>query len=59
MSVVNVSSFAVIMRKDAAIATLDDLKGKRLAVTAGDALTQLWPAVLAANGKDAEFRASS
>ena len=55
MSVVNVSSFAVIMRKDSAIATLEDLKGKRLAVTAGDALTQLWPAVLAANGKDPEF----
>ena len=55
MSVVNVSSFAIVARKDSGIARLDDLKGKRLAVTAGDALTQLWPAVLGANGKDAEF----
>jgi len=49
MSVVNVSSFCVVVRKDSGIASIKDLEGKRLSVTAGDALTQLWPAVVAVN----------
>lgn len=53
MTVVGVSSFAVVARKDSGITTIKDLQGKRLAVTAGDALTQLWPAVVAANKLDA------
>lgn len=53
MTVVGVSSFCVVARKDSGIATLRDLQGKRLAVTAGDALTALWPAVVAANKLDA------
>ena len=52
MTVVGVSSFAVVARKDSGITTIKDLQGKRLAVTAGDALTQLWPAVVAANKLD-------
>lgn len=43
------SSFGVIARADAGIASITDLKGKRVAATAGDALTQLFPAVLSAN----------
>ncbi|MBM3523084.1 MAG: ABC transporter substrate-binding protein [Alphaproteobacteria bacterium] len=53
MTVVGVSSFCVVARKDSGITTLKDLQGKRLAVTAGDALTALWPAVVAANKLDA------
>jgi NitT/TauT family transport system substrate-binding protein len=53
MTVVGVSSFAVVARKDSGITSIKDLQGKRLAVTAGDALTQLWPAVVAANKLDA------
>jgi NitT/TauT family transport system substrate-binding protein len=52
MTVVGVSSFCVVARKDSGIATIRDLQGKRLAVTAGDALTALWPAVVAANKLD-------
>lgn len=53
MTVVGVSSFCVVARKDSGIAGIRDLQGKRLAVTAGDALTALWPAVVAANKLDA------
>jgi NitT/TauT family transport system substrate-binding protein len=53
MTLVGVSSFCVVARKDSGIAKIQDLQGKRLAVTAGDALTQLWPAVVAANKLDA------
>jgi NitT/TauT family transport system substrate-binding protein len=49
MTVVGVSSFCVVARKDSGISSIKDLEGKRLAVTAGDALTALWPAVVAAN----------
>jgi NitT/TauT family transport system substrate-binding protein len=52
MTVVGVSSFCVVARKDSGITTIRDLQGKRLAVTAGDALTALWPAVVAANRLD-------
>jgi len=46
------TSLAVIARKDSGIRTLQDLEGKSLAVTAGDSLTQIWPAVVAANNLD-------
>jgi NitT/TauT family transport system substrate-binding protein len=46
------SSLAVIARADSGIQTLDDLHGTQLAVTAGDSLTQIWPAVVAANDLD-------
>lgn len=46
------TSLAVVARKDSGITTLQDLEGKRLAVTAGDALTQIWPAVVAKNNLD-------
>ncbi len=47
------SSLAVIAREDSGIAKLEDLEGKKLAVTAGDALTQIWPAVVSVNNLDA------
>lgn len=52
MSPMNISPFGVISRADANIKTPKDLEGKRLAVTAGDSLTQLFPAVIKANGLD-------
>ncbi len=54
MSLVNRSTFGVIARADLGIKTMKDLEGKRLAVTAGDGLTQLWPAVVAANKLDGD-----
>ena len=47
-----VSPFGIVSRADANIKTAKDLEGKTLAVTAGDALTQLFPAVIAANNLD-------
>jgi NitT/TauT family transport system substrate-binding protein len=41
---------AFIFRPDAGINSLEDLKGKTIAYTPGDALAQILPAVLAANG---------
>ncbi len=52
MSPMNISPFGVVSRADANIKTPKDLEGKRLAVTAGDSLTQLFPAVIKANGLD-------
>ncbi|HET6467736.1 MAG TPA: ABC transporter substrate-binding protein [Geminicoccaceae bacterium] len=52
MSLLNTSGFGVISLKEKGIATAKDLEGKRLAVSAGDALTQLFPAVMAANDLD-------
>ena len=46
------SSLAVIARKDSQVRTLKDLEGKKIAVTAGDSITQIWPAVVAANKLD-------
>jgi NitT/TauT family transport system substrate-binding protein len=48
------SSLAVIARADSGIQSLTDLHGTQLAVTAGDSLTQIWPAVVAANDLDAD-----
>ncbi len=53
MSLLNTSSYGVISLKDAGIKTIKDVEGKKLAITAGDALSQLWPAVVAANKLDA------
>lgn len=47
-----VSPFGIVSRVDAGIKTAKDLEGKTIAVTAGDALTQLFPAVIAANNLD-------
>jgi NitT/TauT family transport system substrate-binding protein len=52
MSPMNISPFGVISRADANINSPQDLEGKRLAVTAGDSLTQLFPAVIKANNLD-------
>lgn len=49
MSIMNSGLFAVVSRADANIRTAKDLEGKTIAVTAGDALTQLFPAVMKVN----------
>ncbi len=46
------SALAVVARKDSGITTMKDLEGRKLAVTAGDALTQIFPAVVAVNELD-------
>jgi NitT/TauT family transport system substrate-binding protein len=53
MSIRSSSGFAVIFLKDNGIKTLKDLEGRRLAITAGDALTQQWPLVVKSNNLDA------
>jgi NitT/TauT family transport system substrate-binding protein len=55
MTPMNVSPFGIVARDDAGIKTPKDLEGKKLAVTAGDALTQIFPAVIEVNNlnKDA------
>ena len=52
-SLMNSGIFAVVARADANIRSAKDLEGKTIAVTAGDALTQLWPAVVRVNKLDA------
>jgi NitT/TauT family transport system substrate-binding protein len=52
MSLMNSGIFAVVARADANIRTAKDFEGKAIAVTAGDALTQLWPAVVKVNKLD-------
>jgi len=52
MSLMNSGIFAVVARADANIRTAKDLEGKAIAITAGDALTQLWPAVVKVNKLD-------
>ncbi|MCB2053935.1 MAG: ABC transporter substrate-binding protein [Geminicoccaceae bacterium] len=54
MSLLNTSGFSIISLKSAGIETVEDLEGKTLAVSPGDALTQLFPAVIAANDLDAD-----
>ena len=49
MSVFGISNLGITCRADTGIASLKDLIGKKVAVTAGDALHQMWPALLAAN----------
>jgi NitT/TauT family transport system substrate-binding protein len=52
MSLLNTSGFGVISLAETGIKSPADLQGKRLAITAGDALTQLFPALAKANGID-------
>src|SRR5690606_6687042 len=52
MSLLNTSGFGVISLAKTGIESAKDLEGKTLAVSPGDALTQLFPAVIAANGLD-------
>ncbi len=52
MSLLNTSSFGVISLAETGIQTPKDLEGKRLAITAGDALTQLFPAFAGFNKLD-------
>ena len=53
MTLMNGGIFAVVARADANIRTARDIEGKSIAVTAGDALSQLWPAVVKVNKLDA------
>ncbi len=46
------SALAVVASKDSGIRTMKDIEGKKIVVTAGDSLTQIWPAVVAANNLD-------
>lgn len=52
MSLLNTSGFGVISLAETGIKTPKDLEGKTLAITAGDALTQLFPAMAKANKLD-------
>lgn len=52
MSLLNTSGFGVISLEENGIKAAKDLEGKRLAITAGDALTQLFPAVVKYNKLD-------
>jgi NitT/TauT family transport system substrate-binding protein len=52
MSLLNTSGFGVISLEETGIKTAKDLEGKKLAITAGDALTQLFPAVAKYNKID-------
>lgn len=52
MSLLNTSAFGVISLAETGIKTPKDLEGKRLAITAGDALTQLFPAFAGYNKLD-------
>lgn len=47
-----INGFAVIALADSGIKTPKDLEGKKLGVTPGDALSQLFPAFVSANGID-------
>jgi NitT/TauT family transport system substrate-binding protein len=46
------SSYALVGLADGPIKTIKDVEGHSLGITAGDGLTQLWPAVVAINGLD-------
>jgi NitT/TauT family transport system substrate-binding protein len=52
MSLLNTSSFGVISLEETGIRVPKDLEGKKLAITAGDALTQLFPAFAGFNKLD-------
>jgi NitT/TauT family transport system substrate-binding protein len=53
-TMIGVSSFALVSLEDAGIRAAKDLEGRTLGVTPGDGHTQVWPAVVAANGLRAE-----
>lgn len=52
MSLFRTSNLGVTCRVDANVESLTDLYGKKIAVTAGDALHQMWPGLVAANVLD-------
>jgi NitT/TauT family transport system substrate-binding protein len=54
MSLLNTSGFGIISLAKTGITSVKDLEGKTLAVSPGDALTQLFPAVVAANELDGD-----
>jgi NitT/TauT family transport system substrate-binding protein len=54
MSLLNTSGFGIISLAETGITSVKDLEGKTLAVSPGDALTQLFPAVVAANELDSD-----
>jgi NitT/TauT family transport system substrate-binding protein len=54
MSLLNTSGFGIISLAETGITSVKDLEGKTLAVSPGDALTQLFPAVVAANDLDGD-----
>jgi NitT/TauT family transport system substrate-binding protein len=51
---INRSSFAMVVLEHSPIRTAGDLHGRRLGITPGDGHTQVWPAVVAANGLRAD-----
>jgi NitT/TauT family transport system substrate-binding protein len=53
-TILNVLPYAVVSLEERNIRTAKDLEGKSLAITPGDGLTQTWPAVVAANGLNAD-----
>lgn len=54
MGVMNQSPYAIIVRKDSGITTLQGLAGKTLAGTAGEAGLAIFPAILKRNEMDAD-----
>jgi len=52
MTVTPLSTLGVVFLKEKGLKTIKDLEGLRVGVTPGDSLTQLWPAVVAANKID-------
>jgi len=52
MSLFRTSNLGVTCRADANVQTLTDLYGKKVAVTAGDALHQMWPGLVSVNKLD-------
>jgi NitT/TauT family transport system substrate-binding protein len=49
-TMIGVSSFALVSLEETGIRAARDLEGRTLGVTPGDGHTQVWPAVVAANG---------
>ncbi len=49
-TLLGVSSFALVSLEETGIRAARDLEGRTLGVTPGDGHTQIWPAVVAANG---------
>lgn len=54
MSLFRTSNLGLACRADANVQSLTDLYGKSVAVTAGDALHQMWPGLVAANNLDGD-----
>ena len=52
MSLFRTSNLSVTCAQDANVRSLTDLYGKKIAVTAGDALHQMWPGLVGANSLD-------